>query len=240
MRVIVRRFSAALLSAAILLSGCGLAPDAPETLRAGEKTFRTGFYGSLHPDEFSLTQDSLQAGSITLERIECDVFELYHADAGPYSEGTVYCEESWYEQAEAYYSDPGNYVRFCILGSDAPGAEGVHTVELPDADAVLFDDLLRFAEESGYDPFDRQHNSGVETVELPMPDDKVDTRMVFYKRSRDGLFTSEKGSDFYFIGGRLMLVYQYDFGDGGDGKLIAVEAPEQLSAYFISFMEPYF
>lgn len=228
----------------LLLSGCaltlGLAGQGPETVQIEGKTYKTGFYGTLYPQEYVLTEDTLQADDLTLVRIEHDAFELYHADVGPYLDGTIYCAESQYQEALEYYSDPENYTYFCILGVDLlDGTRQAQTVELSNVDTALFDELLRFAEESEYNPFDSRHNAKVETVELPMPDNRVDTPMVFYKESKDGLFCSVKGTDYYVVDGALYMVYQYDHGHGEYEKLIAVKVPEDISAYFVSLMEPF-
>ena len=233
----MRKLFVKLLSILVLLSGCGfagLAPDGPESLQIENKTYKTGFYGPLYPNEYSLTEQTLQAGDITLVRIAHDNFELYHADVGSYAEGTVYCEDSQYEQALAYYGDPANYTYFCTLGVNMN--DGTKTVELSDVDTSVFDALLSFADASYYDPFDNRHNSKVETVELPMPDDTVDTRMVFYKESKDSLFCSAKGNEYYIIDNYLYMVYQYDFGHGEYEKQIAVEVPDNISTYFVSLM----
>lgn len=233
------KFFVVFLSTILVLSGCGLVTEGPETLQIDNKIYKTGFYGTLYPSGYSLTEDTLQADDLTLVRIVHDTFELYHADVGPYVQGTIYCEESQYEQALAYYSDPRNYKYFCIFGVDLIGGTQARTMELPNVDTTMFDDLLSFANKSEYAPFDSWHNSKVETVELPMPDDTVDIRMVFYKESNDGLFCSTQGTDYYIIDNSLYMVYQYDYGHGEYEKLIAVKVPENISAYFVSFMEPF-
>lgn len=235
----MRKFFILLLLTMFVLSGCRLMPEGLETVQINHKTYKTGFYGTLYPLQYSLTEDTLQTNDLTLVRIAHDTFELYHADAGPYADGTIYCEESQYERAVEYYNNPENYKYYCILGVDRMDGTHAQTVELSNVDAAIFDDLLSFAEKSAYDPFDRRHNAKVETVELPMPDDTVDTRMVFYKESTDGLFCSMKGTDYYIIDHALYMVYQYDYGHGKNEKLIAVKVPEHISAYFVSFMEAY-
>mgnify|MGYP001639088565 CR=1 FL=1 len=235
----MRKIFVVLLSMMLLLSGCGLAPEAPKVLQIGNKTYKTGFYGTLYPHKYSLTEHTVQDDDLTLFRIANDTFELYYADVGPYVEGTIYCEESQYEQVLAYYGDLANYTFFCTLGVDTVNGTSAHTVELSNVDTAMFDDLLSFADKSCYDPFDSQHNSKVETVELPMPDDTVDIRMVFYKESNDALFCSSKGADYYIIDNSLYMVYQYDYGHGEYEKLIAVKVPENISTYFVSFMQPF-
>lgn len=228
-----------LLSMMLLLSGCRLVPQGPEMLQIDNKIYKTGFYDNLYPHEYSLTEYTVQGDDLTLVRIAHDTFELYHADVGPYVQGTIYCEESQYEQVSAYYEDPANYTFFCTLGVDMADGMSAQTVELPDVDTAMFDELLIFADQSYYDPFDREHNFNVETIELPMPDNTVDTRMVFYKESKDSLFCSSRGNDFYIIDNSLYMVYQYDYGHGEYEKLIAVKVPENISTYFVSFMEPF-
>jgi len=103
----------------------------------------------------------------------------------------------------------------------------------------MFDALLSFSDESYYDPFDSLHNSKIETVELPMPDNWGDTRLTFYKESNDALFCSDKGYGYYIIDNSLYMVYQYDFGHGEYKKLIAVKVPDDISNYFVRFMKDY-
>ena len=79
----------------------------------------------------------------------------------------------------------------------------------------------------------------IEKVEFPMPDDTKDTRLVFYKQSKDNLFVSSKGTDYYIINGHLYAVYQYDFGHGEYEKLIAVKVPSEISNYFVEYMKSY-
>ena len=240
-RISVRKLFIILLSILVLLSGCGfvgMAPDGPESLQIDNKIYKTGFYGSLFPNrgEYSFTGLTLQIDDLSLARIVHDTFELYHADVGPYSEGTVYCAESQFEQAVTYYSNPANYTYFCILGPRMSDGTTDQTVEFPNVDVTIFNDLLSFSEQSCYDPFDNRHNSEVKTVDLPMPDDTVDTRMVFYKESNDSMFCSSHAHDFYILDNTLYVVYRYEFGPGDDEKLIAVKVPENISTYFVSLM----
>lgn len=223
----------------LTLTGCvGLAPNEPETLEVDGKVFKTGFYGTLFPNIYVLADESLNIDNITLNKIAHDNFELYHADIGSYTEGTIYCAENDYENALAFYNDPKNYSYYCILGVDSD-TQNTQTIELSDIDTNQFNALLNFADESNYDPFDKKHNSKIEKVEIPMPDDTKDTRLVFYKESKDNLFVSSTGTDYYIINNHLYSVYQYDFGHGEYEKLIAVKVPDHISAYFIEYMKSY-
>lgn len=228
-----------LCMAAGLLTGCVRAvPAGPDCVTIDGKTYKTGFYGSLFPHEFELTGSTLSGKNLELRQIRHDSFELYHADIGSYLEGTIYCGESCYDQATAYYQNPQNYSYFCILGVNST-TSSTRTLEIPLVDTAKFDALLDFAEASDYSPFDSKHNAAVEKVELPMPDNTKMTRMVFYKESHDSLFVSSTGDEYYIIDGVLYLVYQYDFGHGAYEKLIAVKVPEEIGRYFVEFMTPY-
>ena len=223
----------------LTLTGCvGLAPNGPETLKTNEQTLKTGFYGTLFPNDFDLTEVTLEIQNIKLNKISHDRFDLYHADIGSYTKGTIYCAEKDYENALAFYADSSNYSYYCILGVDST-TQSTKTVEFSDVDTDKFNALLEFADRSDYDPFDKKHNAKIEKVELPMPDNTKDTRLVFYKQSNDGLFVSSTGTDFYILNNHLYAVYQYDFGHGEYKKLIAVKVPDDISTYFVEYMKSY-
>lgn len=235
----MKKSIAFILAIILTLTGCaGLAPDGPETLEADGKVFKTGFYGTLFPNNYVLADESLNIDSITLNRIVHDNFELYHADIGSYTEGTIYCAEKDYENALAFYNDPKNYSYYCILGVDS-ATQNTKTIEISDIDTDRFHALLDFADQSDYDPFNEKHNSKIEKVELPMLDDTTDTRLVFYKESKDHIFVSSTGTDYYIIDNHLYAVYQYDHGHGEYEKLIAVKVPDEISAYFVEYMKSY-
>ena len=224
---------------ALTLTGCvGPTPNGPETLEDDDKVFKTGFYGTLFPENYVLTDESLNINNITLSKIAHSNFELYHADIGSYTEGTIYCAEKDYESALAFYNDPKNYTYYCILGVDSD-TQRTKTIEFTDIDTDKFNALLDFADKSNYDPFDKKHNAEIEKVEFPMPDDTKDTRLVFYKKSIDKLFVSSTGTEYYIINDHLYAVYQYDFGHGLYEKLIAVKVPDDISAYFVEYMKSY-
>ncbi len=221
------------------LTGCvGLSPDGPETLTLGENRYKTGFYGILFPNEYELSDKKLEIDDIVLNRINHESFELYHADIGSYTEGTIYCSEKDYESALSFYNDAENYSYYCILGVDSD-TQSTKIIELTDVDTTKFNELLDFADQSNYDPFDKNHNAKIEKVELPLPDDTKDTRLVFYKQSKDDLFVSSTGTDYYIINNHLYAVYQYDFGHGEYEKLIAVKVPDEISTYFVEYMKSY-
>ena len=222
-----------ILIVSLILTGCvGLAPDAPKTLSLNGMNYQTGFYGTLFPERYQFNGETLDIQDITLNQIAHDDFQLYHAGIGPYTKGTIYCAESDYENALAFYSSPQNYSYYCIFRSSP------QVFSPSEIDTDKFDALLAFAERSNYEPFDKSHNAKIEKTEFPMPDEK-EIPLCFYKKSIDGLFVSSKGEEYYILNNHLYLVYQYDCGDGEYEKLIAVKVPDDLSTYFIEFVKPY-
>ena len=227
-----------LILVSVLTRCVGLTPSGPEVLKTNEETLKTGFYDTLFPNEFELSGETLEIKNIKLNKISHDRFDLYHADIGSYTNGTIYCAEKDYENALAFYADPNNYSYYCILGVDSD-TQSTKTVEISDLDTDKFNALLEFADKSRYDPFDKNHNDKIEKVELPMPDNTKDTRLVFYKQSKDDLFVSSRGTDYYILNNHLYSVYQYDYGHGEYEKLIAVKAPDDISTYFVEYMKSY-
>lgn len=229
----MKKIMAVLLCLAVLLCGC----SELDLLVRGEvihegTTYVTGFYGDLYPTNFSLTDEEFTYRDIRFRRLEHESFTLYHADVGTYVSGTLYCEKSQYAEAAAYYSDPDNFSYYCAIGVNDPSS----TVELTGVDPEKFDALLVFADQSEYLPFDFGDDRKSQTVELPIPDNDVTPRLFFYKDSKDQLFTTVKNI-YYILDNTLYLVYYYDY--EGDGKLVAVPAPEDLSDYFVEFMKAY-
>lgn len=234
----MKRISALLLFLALTLTGCVGSASAPEVLHGKNATYKTGFYGTLFPNHFEPEEETLQIGKISLEKIKHDTFALYHADIGSYAGGTVYCNNSCYDDAVAYYKNPKNYLYYCKIGLDSDTTDA-ETVEIPEVDTEKFEALLSFIEHSSYDPFDDKKNEKTEKLELPMPERIEEQCMMFYKESRDTLFVSEQANNFYIIDGTLYLTYRYDYGHGEYEKLIAVKAPDEIGAYFIALMQPY-
>ncbi len=225
----------ALILSLSLLSGCiGLSPEAPESISNGNTVYKTGFYGSLFPNEFEYSGVSIEIKSNTLNKIKHDKFSLYHANIGSYTEGAIYCLESDYANVYDYYNNHDNYSYHCSIGVDSD-TKVIETIKLEDVDTDKFHALLKFAENNTYDPFDKKHNSKIATISLSMPDHS--SKIVFYKESSDFLFISTTGNEYYIIDNHLYLVYQYDFGHGEYEKLIAVKVPDEISNYFVQYME---
>ena len=148
----------------LTLAGCvGLAPNGPEILKTNEQTLKTGFYGTLVPNDFVLTEVTLEIQNIKLNKISHDRFDLYHADIGSNIAGTIYCAEKDYENALAFYADPNNFSYYCTLGVDSY-TQSTKTVAIADIDTDKFNALLEFTDHTDYDPFDKNHNAKIEKV----------------------------------------------------------------------------
>lgn len=221
------------------ISGCGMSPDGPETVSIGDHTYATGFYGTLFPHKFDFSEEIYEVDDTEYRGIEYDRFDLIHADIGSYTEGTIYCRESQFDEAEKYYSDPENYTYYCRVGEFRKESDPEYFDISEEIDPEMFEALREFAEQNSYEPFDLFKNSGIEKIEVPIPDKKTSPTLVFYKESKDGIFTSSTGESFHIIDGELVLVYYYDYGFGEYEKLVGVIVPDEISDYIIDFLERY-
>lgn len=223
-----------LLITTVMLTGCvglvGMSPDGPETVELNNQTYKTGFYGTMFPNCMKYADEICEIDDVEYKKVEHENFDLYHAQNGEYLEGTVYCNEEQYEEASTYYSDGKNYLYYCMIDNDKN--------EIDDVDTEMFNALLNFADNSEYMPFDEDHNEKVEKIEMPMPDENTHKKLIFYKESKDFLFTSSKGHEFYIIDNSLYFVYQYVHDEECD-KLIAVGVPSEISEYFVDYMKKY-
>ena len=222
-----------LLDIALPLAGCTGLYGAPDSISNGEKSYLTGFYGEMIPQEFSRTAQTITVNGEDYRRVKHKRFELYHGYVGLYSNGTIYCAEDQFEEASLYYADPENFTYHLVVGNPV-----TVSATLKDVDYQRFEELLDFVSKNAYDPFDPLHNSLVEKVTLPMPEDYGDGEIHFFKTSKDDLFTTE-GNTFHIVEDEMYLLFYYDGGADSDGieKMIAVKLPEELSEYFVPLVQ---
>ncbi len=219
-----------------LLCGCvNFTQNIHDSIELNGVIYKTGFYGLLYPNDFAFNGQESKINNLSYKQLSHESFDLYHANTGAYTSGTIYCNSNDYDEALTYYNDPKNFSYYCLLG-DAAYAKDDLSIPLPDIDIEKFNSLLDFAAKSTYDPFDSNHNSKISKVELPMPDNKSN-KIIFYKESIDSLFVSTQENEYYIIDNYLYLVYQYDYGHGEYEKLIAVKVPEEISEYFVEYMK---
>lgn len=233
MKKVIRNIVAAIV-ATLCLSGCGIQYYINDSVPIEGNMYKRGFYGDLYPTNVVCTEETYDLEGLEFQRVVHHKFDLVHADIGEYVSGTLYCNEEQWEEAEAYYSNPNNFRYYCEIGTPKKDKES-EVMEIPDVDVVIFEELLTFAAESEYNPFEPK--SKTKTVDLPMPDDEESPKIVFYKESIDGSFISLKAYSFHIIDNQLYLVYYYDYGEGRYKKLVAVPAPKEISDYFIGYLE---
>lgn len=218
-----------------VLWGCRLSPKEPKEIVIDEKTYVSGFYGTMYPYEFELSEEGSEVDGKLYRKVISEQFELMHVDAGPYSEGTIYCEKGMYSEAKAYYDDNENYNYYLKKGVKKTGDKtDVITVEIDDIDKDIFVRLIEFVQSNSYDPFGK--NKKTKTKDVAMPED-MSGRLVFYRVSKDGMFTTGTGDYFHIVDGKLMLVYQYDYDKGVNPKMIAVEVPKDISDYITDYVK---
>lgn len=222
------------------VSGCGMLASEPDTVTIDGQKYTTGFYGTLYPDNFECSEETYDVDDTEYRRIEDERFDLIHASIGFYESGTIFCKESQYEEAKEYYSDLNNYNYYCRIGEhdlDEPDFEPI-VIDLSEADKEMLDALIVFGEENEFDPFNSFKNKEVQQVKFPfIPDSKTSPQLIFYKESKDGLFTSVKGSKFRVIEGKLYLIFFYDRNFGESEETVAVEVPDEMNDYILELLE---
>lgn len=213
-----------------------------KTIKVNGKEYATGFYGDMFINKYKLSGRTFKVGKTEYRSIKNVPFDLIHADVGLDASGTIYCEISQYEEAQEFYSNSNNYEYFCEVGC-AYLDENKNNIEptiyeVTDIiDREKTDELIIFADENTYSPFNSIKNKDVDTVEYPfIPTPKEYPEISFYKQSTDGLFTSCKGYDFRIIDGELVKIFYRDRGFGEYEKTFVVRLPEELNDYFLDFL----
>lgn len=196
-------------------------------------TYRNGFYGDLWPVNLKYKSDSFEVEGNKFYHVNCDKFDWVLGLTGSTSNGELYCAESQWAQARAYYADNNNFVYYCRIGAQYVDRDPI-IANIPNIDPIKFDELMAFADKNSYDPF--SSNSSVVTRRLPLPDRDISPELIFYKESKDGYFTSYKGYKFHALDGKLLLVYYYDYGSGKYEEMVAVDIPDEIGQYFINML----
>lgn len=217
----------------VTLTACNIGLGVPNKITIDDITYRNGFYGDLWPQNLTYGSGSYKVGSKEFHRVKCKKFDWVHSAIGDTTNGVLYCDESQWEKAHAYYADSENFVYYCKISAQY-GKDPVITT-ISDIDPKKFDELMKFADKNGYNPFGL--NKKVKTRSLPIPDKDKSPELTFYKESKDGFFTSYQGSTFHIVDDKLLLLYYYDYGHGKYEKMVAVNVPYELGQYFIKLLE---
>lgn len=218
----------------LALTACNSALFIPKTVTIDGETYRNGFYGDLWPDNITFEGDSIKEGINEFRHVNCEKFDWVHSQIGSTTAGILYCAESQWEQASEYYADSDNFVYYCSIGAKYVDRDPV-IATIPNIDSKKFDALMAFAEENSYNPFGS--NEDVKTLRLPIPDSDKSPKLVFYKESIDGFFTSYKGYTFHEVDGKLLLLFFYDYGHGEYEEMVGVDVTDELGQYFIELLE---
>lgn len=243
---------AALLLAACLtvLPSCRLLrtfmPHKPERVTVEGVSYRRGFYGDLYPQNIVREADG--------PCYEIDGYKFYPVSGSPYAwlictngdstaqraedgtlhEGTLYCAEGQWEEARAYYGDPAHFSCFCRVGGNFTDAEP-EVVPLPALEPAQFDALMAFAQAHCYEPFQTARNEGIDTRRVPYPDQDGAPRLIVYRESADGFFTSTRRFHFYILDGSLLLIYQYAL---SSGEMDVVPVPDAVAGPVLALLNP--
>lgn len=202
-----------------------------DTVSIGGADYSGGFYGDLYP-HFSASGDAFAHNGKYFYAVEHPRFDLIcRSQTGLDS---LLCAQSQWQEAASYYSDDANFVYRCQIGAQYTDRDSV-IVQLDGMDPSMFDRLMSFASENEYQPFGKDRSDSL--LRLPEPDRDQSPQLIFYKESRDGLFTSYKGSKFHIIDGKLLMVYYHDSNFGAMDELTAVEVPDEIERYFITLLK---
>lgn len=232
-----RLFLAALL--VFCLTGCINLNKAlslePEKVKIDGETYRSGFYGSLWTKNLAFTGEEYEADGKTYRRTDCAGFDCMQTSGGGKTGGIVYCLDSQWEDAEAYYGSPENYTYYLQIDSIQGGKQ---VFEIEDMDYEKFDALTGFGDTFAYDPFDFVKNKASESKEILIDATENDPRpyFTFYKESKDGSFGSFKGHHFFLMDRKMYLARTHDM---SEDIVSAVELSEETSSYFIETVTPF-
>lgn len=216
------------------LTTCNFNIFVPKKVTIDGTTYRNGFYGNLWPINITFKGDSIKVGNNEFHHINCEKFDWVHSAIGGTTSGILYCAEDQWKEALEYYTDSDNFVYYCQIGAKYVDRDPIITT-FPNIDSKKFDALSAFAEKNSYNPFGS--NKGIKTHRLTIPDRNKSPKLIFYKESKDGFFTSFKGNLFHIIDGKLLLVFYYTYGHGKYEELVVVDVPDELGQYFIKLLE---
>lgn len=239
-----------LLSCLMFLTSCqlirALAPHEPETVTVEGVSYRHDFYSDLYPQNIAREADG--------PCYEIDGYKFYPVSGSPYAwlictngdstaeraedgtlhNGSLYCAESQWEEAQAYYADMAHFAYFCRVGGNFVDTEP-EIIPLPGLASTQFDRLMAFAEANCYEPFAPARNEEIETQRASYPGRDGAPRLIFYRESGDGFFTSTRRFHFYFLDGALLLVYRYD---RSNDAMNVVPVPEDVAGPVMALLDP--
>ena len=221
-----------LLSLLLFLTSCADVPRLTIEVKTEDGVYRNGFYNDLYVIEPELHKKAFKYGDQQFYYLPNERFDLrmtYENSA----EATAFCATEQWEEAKAFYSKDENFYFYCLRGNifDLDNSE---IFLVPDMDYEKFNMLYDFAETNGYDPFGAENKN---TKRIINYEHSGNCEIVFYKESKDGVFTSFKGHEYHLLDGKLVLVYYYDANHGEKDELVYVEVPRDIAVYFEELLE---
>ena len=212
------------------------ADEAAESIACNGVNYRTGFYGEDCGFRPEIQGETVVIDGEAYSLVNSDRFSMLLDGQGVSNgilSGVLYCAEDQLEAACAWYADDANYDYYCRVGAQYVDRDPEY--RLLDMDAEMFHRLMDFAAENAYDPFGVNRSNSL--LRLPIPDRDAAPELTFYRESRDGCIVSYQGHHFHIVDGKLLFVYFYDYGHGEYAEMAAVEAPAELSDYFVNLLE---
>lgn len=209
-----------------------------KTVKIDGKLYRAGFYSNdLWPKIKEHPVDGIKVGRVTYYPVELSGFECLHA---PHTNGTtnglVYCLDSQWEEAKAYYEDQENFSYYCDITTDwISGTENSDIHRIDDMDPEKFEDLKNWAEKRNdpFDALDRTLGEIEEADPIYRPSLPEFYGIFFYKESNDGNFVTFKGDEYTIVDGKLYYIRNYN---AKEKMLHVIEMPEETADYFIDLV----
>lgn len=212
--------------------------DVPETVSAEGKTYRTGFYSDeLWPVNLEYTDKEYEINNDTLYLVDINGFECLHApETGGRTNGTLYCLDSQWEEAKAYYADPANFTYYCEVTPDwIAGTERAEIYPIDDMNPEMFEALMSQIDGTRNDPFDaleRMVGENRESDAIDISNRKI-YKLFFYRQSNDNHFVTFQGDHFSLIDGKLYFIR---YRDGKDDTLHVIEITGEPADYFMNLL----
>ena len=215
-----------------------LPKEVPETISAEGETYRTGFYSDeLYPVNLEYTDKEYDIDNDTLYQVYISGFECLHAPStGGSTNGTLYCLDSQWEEAQAYYADPANFTYYCEVTPDGIAeTERAEVYPIDDMNPEMFQALMSQVDGTRNDLFnalERMAGEKRESEAIDVSNRKI-YNIFFYKQSNDSYFVTFRGDHFCLVDEKLYFVR---YKDGKDDTLHVIEMTGDAADYFINLL----
>jgi len=223
----MKKFIFVLLAICVFLTSCGNISSVTIEVETESGVYRNGFYGDLYVIDPKTPEKAFKYGKQQFYYLPNENFDLRITYENP-AVATAFCHVEQWEEAKDFYSENENFDFYCLRGNvhDPKNSE---IFSIPDMDYEKFNMLYDFAEAKGYDPFGAENINAKRIINY---EHRGNCEIIFYKESKDGVFTSFKGHKYHLLGGKLVLVYYYDANHGEKNELVYIEVPRDIAAYF--------